>query len=349
MSPSVQLIGFLFVSVLLGFPTARIGQAASIIANDSPVATLADGRTGTIAFNALTPTSWRQLVLGRTTQTSTLAGVLTLPVSAQGAGSAAKVPAMVIVHGSSGVLRNDWDWAQRLNALGIATFVIDNFTGRGVKETATDQSILSPAADVAGALAALSLLATHPAIDPKRIGVIGFSRGGSAAINSALEPFRQAVIGGDLRFAAHVALYPGCAVPYVAKRLDGSPILMLLGGKDDYTPASLCLDYAEKLRATGAPVKVTVYPDANHGFDSGAPPRFRPEPTVLRNCHGQIDLDRGIVTSERDGQSATGKEALAELKACTEHGVTVGGDAEAREKAPRDVADFLEPLLGPPR
>jgi dienelactone hydrolase len=75
----------------------------------------------------------------------------------------------------------------------------------------------SPAADVAGALAALRLLATHPSIDPSRIGVIGFSRGGSAAINSALEPIRHAIINEDLRFAAHVALYPGCAVPFVSR------------------------------------------------------------------------------------------------------------------------------------
>ena len=89
---------------------------------------------------------------------------------------------MVVVHGSSGVVRNDWEWATRLNDMGVATFVIDNFTGRGVIETATDRSRLSPVADVAGALAALRLLATHPSIDPSRIGVIGFSRGGSVAI-----------------------------------------------------------------------------------------------------------------------------------------------------------------------
>ena len=74
---------------------------------------------------------------------------------------------MVVVHGSSGVLQNEWEWAKRLNELGVATFVIDNFTGRGVTETATDQSRLSPSADAAGALAALRLLATHPAIDPQ--------------------------------------------------------------------------------------------------------------------------------------------------------------------------------------
>ena len=339
--------GFL-VGLLLAVSAACAAQAASITTSDPPVATLADGRTGTIAFEALTPRSARQLVLGKTTEKSVIAGVLTLPASAQAARPAAKVPAMVVVHGSSGVLQNDWEWAKRINELGIATFVIDNFTGRGVKEVATDQSLLSPAADAAGALAALSLLATDPAIDPKRIGVIGFSRGGSAAINTALEPIRRAVIHGDLRFAAHVALYPGCAVPFVSARLDGSPMLMLLGGKDDYTPASFCLRYADELRESGASITAAVYPDANHAFDSKTPPHFRPQPMTVRNCHGQIDLDDGGLTLEKDNQSVTGKEAYAELKACIEHGVTVGGDPEAREKAPHDVSDFLRPIFGLP-
>jgi dienelactone hydrolase len=242
-------------------------------------------------------------------------------------------------------VQNDWDWAKRLNDLGVATFVIDNFTGRGVKETATDQSRLSPAADVAGALAALRLLATHPSIDPSRIGVIGFSRGGSAAINSALEPIRHAIINDDLRFAAHVARYPGCAVPFVSAHLDGSPMLMLLGGKDDYTPASFCLAYAEKLRAKGASVREVVYPNANHAFDSKGPPHFNPRPTTLHNCHGEIDLDEGVFTVQTGDQTVQGAAAAAEIKHCTERGVTVGGDPEAREKAPSDVANFLKPIF----
>ena len=348
--PPGRSISSFVLTLLIAVSAACAAHAGSITTNDPPVATLADGRTGTIAFEALTPKSSRDLVLRRVTEKSVIAGVLTLPNSANAAGApTVKVPAMVVVHGSSGVLQNDWQWAKRLNDLGVATFVIDNFTGRGITETATDQSRLSPSADVAGALAALSLLATHPAIDPRRIGVIGFSRGGSAAINSALEPIRRAVIDDDLRFAAHVALYPGCAVPFVSAHLDGSPILMLLGGKDDYTPASFCLAYVDQLRARGASIRVVVYPNANHGFDSTAPPHFRPRATTLHNCQGEIDLDDGVFTAQTGGgQIASGAEAAAELKRCTERGVTVGGDPEAREKAPGDVADFLKPIFALP-
>jgi dienelactone hydrolase len=334
------------LALALAVSAACAAHAGSITTSERPVATLADGRTGTIAFEALTPKSSRDLVLRKAVEKSVIAGVLTLPESAT-AGDApkAKVPAMIVVHGSSGVLQNEWEWAKRLNELGVAAFVIDNFTGRGVAETATDQSRLSPSADAAGALAALKLLATHPAIDARRIGVIGFSRGGSAAINSALEPIRRAVIDGDLRFAAHVAVYPGCAVPFVSTHLDGSPILMLLGGKDDYTPASFCLDYADRLRASGASIKAVVYPNANHGFDSAAPPHFRPRPTTARNCRGEVDLDDGVFTAQAGDQVVSGAAAEAAIKQCAERGVTVGGDPEAREKAPGEVANFLQPIF----
>jgi dienelactone hydrolase len=334
------------LALLTAVSAACAAYAGSITTNDPPVATLANGRTGTIAFEALTPKNSRDLVNGKAAEKSVIAGVLTLPESANMVGPPnAKVPAMVVVHGSSGVVQNDWDWAKRLNDMGVATFVIDNFTGRGVKEMATDQSRLSPAADVAGALSALRLLATHPSIDPSRIGVIGFSRGGSAAINSALEPIRHAIINDDLRFAAHVALYPGCAVPFVSAHLDGSPMLMLLGGKDDYTPASFCLAYAEKLRAKGASVREVVYPNASHAFDSKWPPHFNPRPTTLHNCHVEIDLDEGVFTVQTGDQTVQGAAAAAEIKRCTERGVTVGRDPEGREKAPSDVASFLKPIF----
>ena len=336
------LISLLVAPLILAASASGSAEAGSIATNDAAVDTLADGRMGTIAFEALTPRSGRALAMRKATDKSVIAGVLTLPA---GASATAKVPGMVVVHGSSGVLKNEWEWAQRLNAMGVATFVIDNFTGRGLTETATDQSRLSPAADVAGALAALRLLATHPAIDDKRIGVIGFSRGGTAAVNAALEPIRRGVIDDDLRFAAHVAVYPGCAVPWVAGHLDGSPILMLLAGKDDYTPASFCIAYADRLRAQGASISVIVYPEAYHGFDGAAPPRFNPRPTTLRDCHGEIDLDDGAFTMQRGNDKATGKNAVVLLKECTEHGVTVGGDPEARARAPSDVTNFLKSIF----
>jgi dienelactone hydrolase len=250
------------------------------------------------------------------------------------------------VHGSGGVTKGETEWANRINALGIASFVIDNFTGRGIRETETDQFRLSPVADIAGALAALRLLATHPGIDPKQIGVIGFSRGGIVALATALEPFRRAVLDGDLRFAAHIPFYPSCDINFVSAHLDGSPILMLLGGKDDYTPAAPCLAYADELREKGVRVSVMVYLNAYHAFDRDIPLQYYEQDPSARNCHGRVDLDAGTFMMQRGDRALTGSDAVAEVKQCFTTGVNYGGDTEGREKSPIEVAAFLKSVFG---
>jgi dienelactone hydrolase len=330
-------------SFLLGLALALAGavRAGSIKTEQPPVATLSDGRAGVVAFLAPAPKSARELVERSVGVKSIITGLLKMPPGAHG-----PVPAMVIVHGSGGVGPGEWDWANRMNALGIASFVIDNFTGRGVEETETDQFRLSPTADIAGALAALRLLATHPGIDPKRIGVVGFSRGGIVALDTALEPFRQGVIDGDLRFAVHIPFYPSCDINFVSAHLDGSPILMLLGGKDNYTPAPPCLAFADELRDKGVHISVVVYPDAYHAFDLDIPLEYFKESSTARNCQGRFDLDTGTFTMRRGDVVLTGKDALAEVKQCFTTGVNYGGDPEGREKAPVEVAAFLKATFG---
>src|SRR3984893_10855973 len=48
---------------------------------------------------------------------------------AQGTG---KLPVVVLMHGSSGVNSTSEAWVHQFNALGISTFVIDGFSGRGL-------------------------------------------------------------------------------------------------------------------------------------------------------------------------------------------------------------------------
>ena len=65
------------LTLSLAISAACVAHAGSISTNDPPVAALADGRTGTIAFEALTPKSSRDLVLRKPTEKSVIAGVLT--------------------------------------------------------------------------------------------------------------------------------------------------------------------------------------------------------------------------------------------------------------------------------
>src|SRR5580704_17326350 len=92
----------------------------------------------------------------------------------------ARVPAVVLLHGSAGIGANVNRWADELNGLGVGAFLVDSFTGRGIVQTVTDQSQLSSLAMIIDAYRALEILSKHSAIDPSRIAVMGFSKGGFA-------------------------------------------------------------------------------------------------------------------------------------------------------------------------
>jgi len=252
---------------------------------------------------------------------------------------------MVIAHGSGGVShdREFW-WADHLNDLDVAAFVVDSFTPRNIRETATDQTQLSTAANVADALAALRLLATHPKLDRQRIGVMGFSKGGQVALYTALEPFRRAVIDDQTRFAAHAPLYPACNSWQVSEHVTGAPMLMLLGGRDDYTPPGPCQEYAQWFKSKGTDVDVIVYANAYHGFDSLRPPVHARNVVTGGGCNYNANVDRFVVTVRATGEDIT-RSVASFSRACVGKGATVGGDGEGRKKSPEDVKAFLKKVF----
>src|SRR4029453_6097833 len=90
-------------------------------------ATLAAGPTGRIGVQTTTPTSQEFLQGIRPAATSLVWGDLELPP-----GRLERGPAVVLVHGSGGIGAREDRWAEELRQAGVATFVIDSFTGRGI-------------------------------------------------------------------------------------------------------------------------------------------------------------------------------------------------------------------------
>ena len=68
---------------------------------------------------------------------------------------------------------------------GIATFVIDSFTGRKIMNTAFFEARLSRAARLTDVFQALNMLAKMDEIDEERIGINGYSVGGTTAMLAA--------------------------------------------------------------------------------------------------------------------------------------------------------------------
>ena len=59
--------------------------------------------------------------------------------------------------------------------------------------------------DIYGALA---ILAKHPRVDPQRIVLMGFSRGGQAALFASEQRFHKLWNKSGVEFAAYIPLYP---------------------------------------------------------------------------------------------------------------------------------------------
>jgi dienelactone hydrolase len=305
---------------------------------EPPVVSLADGRDGTIFFASSTPTGSDQY-LGEPqgAPAVVVSGVLRLPA---GAG---KVPAIVLTHSAGGVSKDrDLVWADRFIANGMATFVVDSFGPRDVKGFANQPSSFASVADV---FAALRLLGTHPRIDATRIALMGFSRGGTVALAAALEPVRRIGAPGDARFAAHVALYPGCNTRYVAAEITGAPILMLLAGADDQAPPDPCRRWGAWFQAKGKPIKVVEYPGAYHLFDGTEPVHPVAEAVTAASCDLEYDTDARALHRTDSGAVLAGAEIGAYFRTCASRGVHVGVDPEARAGAQREIAAFFKAAL----
>lgn len=323
------LLAMFLGSGLFGFTSRLAAQ---------PIDTLADGRVGRIEFSSVTVagalTIPRRITAGL--KPAVISGELTLPF---GEG---RFPAMVIAHGSGGVGEHHKAWARFFVANGIAAFVVDSFTGRGISETATNQQILTDWSNAADAMKALALLTTHPRIDPSKIGVIGGSRGGNVALFTAFEEFASGLAEPGQRFAIHFALYPSCGTRYVGISLTGRPIHFLLGEKDDYTPARKCVEYASWFQAQGAPIEVQTFSGAHHGYDRVTRPSFVSNVQNYAACSAEYDIGQGMMRLLPGRETMTREESAAYFRTCWRRGATVGGE-------PRALADARAHVLAATR
>lgn len=202
-------------------------------------------------------------------------------------------PAVVILHDCSGLGPKSSGapgrWARELADRGYFVLVPDSFATRGhaggvCTDPSPSRAEVSPQRRVRDAYAALAYVRTLPYVDGRRVGLMGGSHGGLATLasmaapQSDTEPLAREKRAG---FAAAVALYPGCASRLGSWRADlsgvyrpAAPVLILIGEKDDWTPAESCRKLAEAARSAGYPVAIKIYPGAHHAFDSDKPVRY---------------------------------------------------------------------------
>jgi dienelactone hydrolase len=180
---------------------------------------------------------------------------------AQGTG---RLPAVVLMHGSSGVGSTMEAWVRHFNAMGISTFVIDGFTGRGLTAVGPNQALLGRLNFIVDIYRSLDILAKHPRVDPERIALMGFSRGGQAALYASLDRFNKLWNKSGTRFAAYIPFYPDCSTTYLSDTdVADRPIRIFHGTPDDYNPVASCKGFVQRLHAAKRDVALTEYPDSD--------------------------------------------------------------------------------------
>jgi dienelactone hydrolase len=188
----------------------------------------------------------------------TLPAPATLTAEFSTPSGAGPFPAVILLHGCGGVGPHIKDWAVWFRHEGYAALVLDSFGGRGLKRLCGGSAALTGRMRAPDVYAAARYLKTLPQIDGKRIAAIGYSHGGWTLMWALATEAQYP----DVDIRAFIMFYPTCTG---WKTLPGTtPVLMLLGGKDDWTPAAPC----EALARTRGHIKAIVYRDAYHAFDS---------------------------------------------------------------------------------
>jgi dienelactone hydrolase len=171
-------------------------------------------------------------------------------------------PAIVLAHPCNGVSGHTHAWGQLLASWGYVTLAPDSFGPRGEKSVCGRGMAVTGQMRVADVAGALDWLNAQPFVRKNDIGLIGHSHGGWTTMRAVQGNFGLAQRG----LRAAVAYYPSCSAQF--DRNVSVPLLILIGDKDDWTPAENC----RRLQAAGFAhpglVEAVYYPDAYHSFDA---------------------------------------------------------------------------------
>lgn len=270
---------------------------------------------------------------------ATLAGDLRIPRPGSD-----RLPAVILLHGTGGISGQVTDWEQELNAMGIATFRLDSYTGRGLTTTFNDQDQFGRLNMMYDAWRAFELLERHPRVDPERIALMGFSLGGQGTLAASTKRFQKLYGPASRReFATYIPFYPQCNIRYRGDdELTAKPVRVFHGTADDWAPIAPCRPLIEQAKMKGADVSLTEYPDAHHIFDwqlIKQPVRIATA-QAIKACRVEEGPNAAYVNAQ-SGEAFTWKDS------CVTRGATIGFNEAAFLASRKSVKEHLVAVLRP--
>ena len=276
----------------------------------------------------------------------TVNGLLFLPATAAPNHT---TPAVVMLHGSAGLIADRAKYGPQLAAMGIAVLLIETYDSRRDLGTGFIERVLNITETmfVADAYAALAYLAGRAEIDAHHVALAGFSYGGMATEYALYAQLADKLAPNGLRFAGHVAFYAPCIARFVDSRTTGAPLLMLNGADDELIQPDRCEQLANELRGGGSEVTIVAYPGAVHQWDGGMERRLIGR--QLRGCRFRVERN-GTVRDENTLLPMSGpflRKIILGL--CTgSRPYPIGRDDAVRAKSNRDFADILARVFNAP-
>lgn len=187
---------------------------------------------------------------------------------------------IIALHGSLGWASHHQDHINGWLDAGLAVCKVNSFTSRSINSTVDDQLSVTHSMMLVDAFRTRDVLEQNPKIG--KIGIAGWSLGGTVALYSAWSPIIE-ILGTP--FDAHLSFYPAAHLRPDVKNWTESPKLILHGDADDWTP----LHFVEGLIPQLANATLHVYPGAHHSFDSEKEFALLPKAVHLKKRTVRID------------------------------------------------------------
>jgi dienelactone hydrolase len=213
--------------------------------------------------------------------------------------AAPRVPAVVMMHGRAGAYSSRaggvYDastlskrhrlWGRLWADAGYIALLVDGFGPRGYPEGFPRFSYDERPPEVSeatvrplDAYGALAYLRTRGDVVPDRIGLQGWSNGGSATL-WAMAVDAPSVRGPtpETGFRAALAFYPACGHKggFAAGYRPYAPLRVFHGTADEEVSPRRCGALVERAKAQGGDIRIRFYDGATHGFDDPSRKRHR--------------------------------------------------------------------------